>query len=72
MATDYSETLGTRIRGARERANISLRELARRAEVSASYMSDVELGKCEPTSSKIQRIAAALGVSLVRLLPPIR
>jgi transcriptional regulator with XRE-family HTH domain len=69
MSTDYSETLGHTIRETRETRGISLRDLARRADISPSYLSDVELGKCEPTASKIQRIAVALGVQLSRLLP---
>lgn len=69
MSTEYSVALGQIIREQRKRKGIGLRELAREAEVSAGYLSEVESGKSEPTVSKIQRIAEALGVAITRLLP---
>lgn len=69
MATEYSETLGCRIRELRIKQNLGLRELASKAEVSPSYLSEIESGESEPTVSKMQRIAKALGVSMTRILP---
>lgn len=69
MTTDYALSLGGRIREKRLAVGISLRELARRADVSASYLSDIELGENEPTASKIQRIAKALHTPVDKLLP---
>jgi transcriptional regulator with XRE-family HTH domain len=43
--TDASIGLGQAIREAREKKGISLRELARRLDVSAPYISDVEHGR---------------------------
>jgi transcriptional regulator with XRE-family HTH domain len=36
---------GKIVRDARKRAGVSLRELARRMDISAPYLSDMELGK---------------------------
>jgi transcriptional regulator with XRE-family HTH domain len=69
MTTDYSSSLGNNIRVIREEREIALRELARRAHVSPSYLNDVEKGRFEPTASKIHRIAMGLKVPLSKLLP---
>lgn len=68
-ATEYAETLGSRIREKRTAAGLSLREFARRTDISPSYLSDIELGGSEPTASKIQRIAKELRVKIETLLP---
>jgi transcriptional regulator with XRE-family HTH domain len=69
MSTDYSTTLGQKIKELREAAGLGLRELARRADVSPSYLSEIEAGESEPTASKIQRISAALKVRIDKMLP---
>ncbi len=43
------ETIGSRLRQARLQLNISLREMARRINVSPSFVSQVELGKARPS-----------------------
>ena len=57
-------TLGERIRELREEGDLSLRELARALDVSAAFMSDVELGRRQPSDKHMSAIARALGVSL--------
>ena len=72
MATSneaYREELAKRLREARDRKKLGLRELARLAEVSPSYLSEIEDARNIPSVDKIQRIANALGISLSRLLP---
>ena len=69
MTTEYAATLGSRVREKRMAAGISLRELARRTDISPSYLSSVELGENEPTASKIQRIAKELHIAIDKLLP---
>ena len=44
-----SNSVGRRLRKERERQGIGLRELARRVNVSASLISQVELGKATPS-----------------------
>ena len=60
--------LGTRIRKARERANISQAELARRIGISKQAMNAIEGGHTDPRASRIVAIAEELGVSTDTLL----
>jgi transcriptional regulator with XRE-family HTH domain len=53
-----------RLRAARQRQGISLRELARRLDVSASLISQVELGKASPSVGTLYAIVSELGISL--------
>src|SRR6266498_1178758 len=53
-------TLGERIRELREALDLSLRELARAVDVSAAFMSDVELGRRFPTDALLAKIARKL------------
>ena len=71
------KTLGERIRELREERDLSLRELAAKIEVSAAFMSDVELGRRYPSDKHMVAVARALGTSLEELQehdtrPPIR
>ena len=54
------KTLGQRIRELREDRDQSLRELARSLDVSAAFMSDVELGRRYPTEELLTKIAKKL------------
>ena len=71
------KTLGERIRELREERDLSLRELATNIEVSAAFMSDVELGRRHPSDKHMVAVARALGTSLEELQqfdtrPPLR
>jgi transcriptional regulator with XRE-family HTH domain len=55
-------TLGETIRSLREEADISLRELAKKIDVSAPFLSDVELGRRFPSDETLAALAAALRV----------
>jgi transcriptional regulator with XRE-family HTH domain len=61
------ETVGSRLRAERERQRMSLRELARRLDVSASLISQVELGKATPSVGTLYAIVTELGISLDEL-----
>ena len=61
------KTLGQRIRELREERDVSLRELAKRLGVSAPFLSDVELGRRNPTDKILLSIAKELGVSVIDL-----
>lgn len=54
--------IGEKLRTARLRQNMSLRELAEKAEVSASLLSQIENGKANPSVRSIYSIAAALSL----------
>jgi transcriptional regulator with XRE-family HTH domain len=60
--------LGNFIRTQRRLANLSLRELAERTEVSNPYLSQIERGLHEPSVRVLKAIATALDVSAETLL----
>lgn len=55
--------LGGRLRGARERRGMTLRELARRVGVSASLISQIETSKAQPSVRTLYDIVSELGIS---------
>ncbi|WP_019852652.1 helix-turn-helix domain-containing protein [Actinopolyspora mortivallis] len=55
--------LGSYIRAQRDTAQISLRQLAKRAGVSNPYLSQVERGLRKPSAEILQQIAKALRIS---------
>lgn len=54
--------LGDRLRAERTRADISLRQLARSLNVSASFLSQIELGKSQPSVATLYQICQVLGL----------
>jgi len=60
-------TLGEKIRTCREGKGISVRELARRTDVSASLLSLIERGSRYPSEAVLDRLAGELGVSAAGL-----
>jgi transcriptional regulator with XRE-family HTH domain len=62
--------LGARLREERERLGLSLRELARRLEVSPSLVSQIETGKTQPSVRTLYAIVSELGVSLDEVFSP--
>jgi len=54
------EEVGRRVRMARFRRNMTLKEVAQRSGMSATHISEIERGKTSPTIGALQRIAAAL------------
>src|ERR1700748_1380843 len=63
MSIELAATMGQRIRKLRERAGLSLREVAKAAKVSAPFLSDVELGRRFPTKDTLILIAQKLRAS---------
>jgi transcriptional regulator with XRE-family HTH domain len=58
------QTLGVSLRRLREQKKISLRALAERADISPSFVSQIENGQCSPSIASMERIVNALGVTL--------
>ncbi len=56
--------LGSRLRKARLDARLTVRELARQLGVSASFVSQLENGKSQPSVATLYSLAQHLGVSL--------
>src|SRR5260370_29577156 len=62
------DALGARLRHKRLGRGLSLEELARKAKVSRSMISEVERGTKVPSILVLDRMATALGTSIARLL----
>lgn len=61
--------IGKKLRAARRAQQLSLRELAGRAEVSASLLSKVENGKANPSVRSLHSIADALSIPVQNFFP---
>lgn len=59
--------LGARIRSLRQTRRMTLRQLAERAGVTESFLSQVERQKTSPSIASVQRIARALDLSIAQL-----
>jgi transcriptional regulator with XRE-family HTH domain len=62
--TALANALGTRLRHYRQEASTSIRELARRIDVSPSLISQIEHGRVTPSVDTLFRIANELGLSV--------
>jgi transcriptional regulator with XRE-family HTH domain len=62
------KTVGRLVRVARLRSGLTQSEVARRSGLSPEYLSRLEAGKFSPTIETLQRIGAALGVSIFTIL----
>jgi transcriptional regulator with XRE-family HTH domain len=62
------EALGAYIREQRQRANLSLRQLAEKASLSNPYLSQVERGLHQPSIRALRAISDALNLSAETLL----
>ena len=54
--------LGERIRELREERDLSLRELAKKLDCSAAFLSDIELGRRFPSEKNLKDLAQILNV----------
>ncbi|MCW2818620.1 MAG: putative Transcriptional regulator [Marmoricola sp.] len=61
------DSLGARLRDIRLKAGLSLRELARQAEVSPSFISQIENGKSQPSVATLYAFSQLLEVSIDEL-----
>ncbi|MGE5485603.1 MAG: helix-turn-helix domain-containing protein [Ignavibacteriales bacterium] len=61
--------IGDMIRKTRQEKKMTIADLAERAGVSTSFISQVERGASEPSLGTLRRIADALSVSLFSLVP---
>lgn len=64
MAT---KALGEALKDLRKSKNLGLRELARKAGVSASFVSEIESGRRFPSDEVLERLAIELGASAADL-----
>ena len=60
--------LGDRVRERRQQLGLSLRDLAERSELTASFLSQVERGVTSPSIDSLRRVANALDVPVFHFL----
>jgi transcriptional regulator with XRE-family HTH domain len=66
--TDVRERFGTAVKFRREELGLTQEALADKAGIHRTYLSDVERGTRNLSLVNIERLAAALGVSMSKLL----
>lgn len=64
------DNLGTRLRDIRLKSGLTLRELARRADVSPSFISQIENGKSQPSVATLYNFSRLLNVTVDELFEP--
>jgi transcriptional regulator with XRE-family HTH domain len=67
---DGAVDVGDRLRAIRQLRRKTLREVAERAGLSESFLSQVERGRTSVSISSLQRIAAALGIEVSDVFAP--
>jgi transcriptional regulator with XRE-family HTH domain len=68
----FETDLGARVRALRRERGLTLKGLGRLAGLSHPFLSQVERGLARPSVGSIERIAAALDVSVAQLWAPAR
>ncbi|MCC6188751.1 MAG: helix-turn-helix transcriptional regulator [Anaerolineales bacterium] len=68
MASSPDAEVGLRIKMRRQEAGLSLRELAGRTDLTASFLSQLERGRVSVSLGSLRRIAEGLGVQLLYFL----
>ena len=68
----FETDLGARVRALRRERGLTLKGLGKKAGLSHPFLSQVERGLARPSIGSVERIAAALDVSVARLWSPSR
>jgi len=63
-ATTDPLSIAQRLRHLRQRCQLSMRQLARKADVAASYVSGVEAGRISPTIATLRKMLNAMGTDI--------
>jgi transcriptional regulator with XRE-family HTH domain len=69
-STEGHVDVGERLRAIRKLRRVTLRTVAERADLSESFLSQVERGRANASVASLKRIAAALGVNVADLFEP--
>lgn len=72
MASTGDADLGARLRALRVEQGVALKVVAKKADVSVPYLSEVERGRKLPALDVLARIAAALNTNVPALLRGLR
>jgi transcriptional regulator with XRE-family HTH domain/mannose-6-phosphate isomerase-like protein (cupin superfamily) len=67
FAAEPMENLAERLKRARQKAGLSLREVSRQLDISASFLSQIENGKSTPSVATLYSMAQLLGVTIDEL-----
>ncbi len=65
-------TLAERLRSMRHGANLTLKEVADQAQITVSFLSDMERGRTLPSLDTLERIADVYGLSVGEVLVNVR
>ena len=65
--SDIRERFGLAVKTVREGRNLTQEELAHRAGIHRTYLSDIERGSRNPSLVNLDRLAGALGLTLAEL-----
>jgi DNA-binding transcriptional MerR regulator/quercetin dioxygenase-like cupin family protein len=68
-ASIFEQPLGEKLRSARKRRGLSLREAADHASLSVSHLSAIERGEHNISMAALQRLAVSLGIQVSDLFP---
>ena len=68
MANLQGQSLGEVLREARNRADLSLRDLAKKLSVTASYLSDIENDRRVPSEDVLEQLARVFSLELDELM----
>ena len=60
-----TSNLGARLRRLRKRSNLSIAEAAKRAKISAGFLSAIELSQANPSLATLQRLTAAYNTTVL-------
>ena len=66
---DHARAIGEKLREVRQAQKMSLRDLAGKAAISVSMLSQIETGKVFPSVRSLYDIATALGVTVDYFFP---
>lgn len=69
--SEYALRLGKQIRSLRKAAKLTQSQLAESANINAKFLGEVERGRTTLTVSRLLQIAAALNISINKLLEPV-
>ena len=64
---DYTQAMGTALREERKKQGINIESAAKALSITASYISQIETGKKNPTLSVVENYASFLGIDMFEL-----
>jgi transcriptional regulator with XRE-family HTH domain len=68
MGVLFLDNIGRKIKCERLKKSLKQYELAEKAKISNTYLSDIEIGRTTPSIKTLNKIAKALGIDYIDLL----